>query len=90
MDGGRISLYFYVIILSVDTIPWGTEIHLGVKNVGICKMFAYKDVCIAQSKNYCTYSECLEVISGDFNSVKTFWRNPENAQRICTFIMHQW
>lgn len=28
MDGGRISLYFYTVILPVEWIPWHTEIHL--------------------------------------------------------------
>lgn len=73
MDGGRISLYFYTIILPLfwlySMAYWNTS---GVKIVGILKLLAYKVLSIAQLKNYSKYSECLEVISGDFNSVKTF------------------
>lgn len=46
--------------------------YIWSKNQEIRKLLAYKVLCIAQLKNYCKYSECLEVISGDFNSVKTF------------------
>lgn len=28
MDGGRISLYFYAIIVTVNAVTWATEIHL--------------------------------------------------------------
>lgn len=40
--------------------------------MGICKLLVYKVLCIAQLKSYCKYSKSLEIISGDFNSVKTF------------------
>lgn len=43
--------------------------------MGICKLLVHKVLCIAELKSYCKYSKSLEVISGDFNSVKTFKMN---------------
>lgn len=62
--------------------------------MGICKLLVHKVLCIEEFKSYYKYSKSLEVISGDFNSVKTFKMNLQSQSLlsvcVCVFIIYHW